>query len=72
MILYVLFFRQCRRISRTRGYGSGLFQRGDLHSQVQDGGDKLRIKEPFKLSQSVEEMFERDHILSSPEELGTY
>ena len=57
--------------SRTRGYRSGPFQGGDLHSQVQDGGDKLRIKEPFKLSQSVEEMFERDHILSPPEELGT-
>ena len=63
---------RCRRISRTRGYRSGPFQGGDLHSQVQDGGDKLWIKEPFKLSQSVEEIFERDHTLSSPEELGTY
>ena len=47
----------CTRISRTRGYGSGPFQWCDVHCQVQDGGDSLWLKLPFKLFQSVEEMF---------------
>ena len=57
---------RCRRISRTRGYGSGLFQGGDLHSQVQDGGDKLRIKRTIQVvSECGGDVWKRPYIIST-------